>query len=309
MLSRPYTVKQRFRFINPTALQGGFFIFTIMYTKAFSFSGITLVFRSEKPIRDSGSFPSFITCDEYGSVITVKSADIPAPFGTKVFEDSHHALYKDGNASYYYSSYAESDLSQSVFYAVLITENGERTLLVDYESWWDSMIFDALHFSSILLEEGAVLLHASCIDVGGEAIVFTAPKQVGKSTQAALWEKYEKARIINGDRIALRFIDDRLFACGTPYCGSSKVSEDATLPLKAVVCLEQGRENEISPLGGMDAFLRLFSGISCDHEDRAVTEKLTSLVTDIVESVEVLRFPCTPDESAVKKLKAYLNAV
>ena len=44
------------------------------------------------------------------------------------------------------------------------------------------------------------VLHSSYIVYHDQAILFTAPSGVGKSTQASLWQKYRNIKIINGDR-------------------------------------------------------------------------------------------------------------
>lgn len=50
----------------------------------------------------------------------------------------------------------------------------------------------------------AMVLHCSVLKVKSGVILFSGPSGIGKSTQAGLWTKYRKARVINGDRTLLK---------------------------------------------------------------------------------------------------------
>ena len=60
------------------------------------------------------------------------------------------------------------------------------------------VVSEIIDLPRLLLRRGSVFLHASYILYGGQAILFTAPKQTGKSTQAALWQRFAGAEIVNG---------------------------------------------------------------------------------------------------------------
>ena len=51
-----------------------------------------------------------------------------------------------------------------------------------------------------MLAKDAMVLHCSVLKVKSGVILFSGPSGIGKSTQAGLWTKYRKARVINGDR-------------------------------------------------------------------------------------------------------------
>lgn len=157
-----------------------------------------------------------------------------------------------------------------------------------------------------VIDLGGIFLHASYIDIGGEAIAFTAPKCVGKSTQAALWNRFRGAQIVNGDRALLWKLGDRWCACGSPYCGTSKISRNVTLPLKAVVILGQAPENVIRKAGPREAFAALLNGCSYDARDPACSAAAISLMERVIAEVPFLRLDCVPDESAVRTLEEFL---
>lgn len=161
----------------------------------------------------------------------------------------------------------------------------------------------ALEAEHIVVENGGFLFHASCICHNGEAILFTAPSGTGKSTQAALWEKYRNAEIINGDRIMVRPTDKGCDILGIPYSGSSGICKNKTLPLKAIVYLQQGKENRIKRLSGVPAFRRIWEGCSLHTWNRAEVERCMETVSKTISNVPVLYLSCTPDEQAVQTLE------
>lgn len=55
-----------------------------------------------------------------------------------------------------------------------------------------------------LLQQDALVIHASYIEFMGRGILFLGPSGTGKSTQARLWNEHAGAPILNGDRALLR---------------------------------------------------------------------------------------------------------
>lgn len=94
-------------------------------------------------------------------------------------------------------------------YAVL-RKAGEHewkcSYLKSYEKYFKRIgnCFGHIAMERILMEQEAAILHASFIEYEGQAVLFTGPSGIGKSTQAGLWEQYEDAQILNGDRTILR---------------------------------------------------------------------------------------------------------
>ena len=130
----------------------------------------------------------------------------------------------------------------------------------------------------------AFVLHASVVECDGRAYAFAAPSGTGKSTHTALWLKVfgERARVINGDKPVLRFIDGRLYACGTPWRGKESWGCDARAPLAGLCFLERAAENRIVPLDDGEAVHRLFNQVLIPPEPTAATRFLDLLDRMIV---------------------------
>ena len=161
----------------------------------------------------------------------------------------------------------------------------------------------ALDLPHILAAHNAFLLHASFIDHEGGAILFTAPSETGKSTQAQLWCEHAGAELINGDRAAVRIAEGTVMACGAPYSGSSPVRRNAKLPLRAIVVLGQAPENKIARLRGVRAFRAVLEGCTVNVWDRSDVELVTRTLTEVITRVPVYHLACTPDVRAVELLK------
>ena len=99
------------------------------------------------------------------------------------------------------------------------------------------------------------MLHASAVSYGGRAYLFSGPCGIGKSTHTKLWKQAfgDEAVVFNDDKPALRFLDGRWYAYGTPWCGKDGINTNLKVPLAGICFLEQGSENRISFLSPKDA--------------------------------------------------------
>lgn len=168
----------------------------------------------------------------------------------------------------------------------------------------NNLVLKIIDLPQLFLSYGALFLHASLVIHKGRAILFSAPKQTGKSTQATLWEIHRNAQIVNGDRALLRFIDGTWMAYGSPYCGTSGICQNAACPIGALVLLQQGKVNEIrkaSPSKIVAAFLD-----GCTFDPETQTETVLDIALSLSQTVPVLHFSCLPDASAVDFLDSAL---
>lgn len=158
-----------------------------------------------------------------------------------------------------------------------------------------------------IAQAGGFVFHSSYIEVNGKAVLFTAPSETGKSTQADLWQKHRDARILNGDRSAVRMVDSKAFACGIPFAGSSHICENIILPLAAIVYLKQAPQTTIRRLRGAEAFRKVWEGVSVNTWDRADMDAVSETVAQVLSAVPVFELACTPDESAIIALEGVLT--
>ena len=175
-------------------------------------------------------------------------------------------------------------------------------IMMDSRYMWNSIAA-----AQLLLPHGAIFMHASYIEHGGKAILFSGKCGIGKSTQAALWEKHRSARIINGDKAGLLVTDEGVSACGLPFCGTSGICNNVTMPLGAIVLLSQGENNKAERVTGAQALVDVMSNIYLDFAVPNEQQLCVDLLLRVFEKVPVFRLTCTPDERAVSALEEALG--
>ena len=193
--------------------------------------------------------------------------------------------------------------------------SGEHLCLYCNSKVEERIVLTTSHFLSMagihhrLMQNNATVLHAAYISHKGRGILFAAPSQTGKSTQAELWVKYAGAELLNGDR-ALVFLRDGLwYAGGYIASGSSCVCRNKSYPLSAIVFLEQGKENLIYPTTGKERIRGLLAGMETFHWSTEDLDLALSLADRMSTEIPILRYSCRPDEDAVHTLEQYLEAI
>lgn len=164
-----------------------------------------------------------------------------------------------------------------------------------------------LCLEQILIQFGGLVLHSSHIKVGEKGLVFSAPSQTGKSTQAELWKECAGAEIINGDRSVLRKFDGRWFVCGCPMCGTSGIHLQSMEPLSHIVMLSKNVENVVRRLPAREAFRMIYPQITVAYWDDEYVECAMGLIGELLAEVPVWHYACTKERDAVTVLKDALE--
>lgn len=148
-----------------------------------------------------------------------------------------------------------------------------------------------------------LLLHGSLVEYKGNGIVFTGYSGIGKTTQAELWNRYLGANIINGDKLFMRKNENKIFAYGLPWKGSSPYCLNEKAIVKAVVVLRQAKENKIKKLNLSECIEYFMPHIFLPHWDEKAMHKVLDTFDSILGNVSVWLLECRPDEDAVKLTK------
>lgn len=274
-----------------------------MKSKYYAMGGLRLRVDSPQAIAESRFYPAFYAPPGASDLtVTVTLGALPPRSGAPVDRKPGRAFYQDGTHLRLFTTYATAE--QTKEFACRDGQEDRVQLTVDHpEGLWDSMLFYALNLPELLANAGSFLCHSSFVIYRGEAILFTADKGAGKSTQAALWAAERGAEIINGDRALLRMENGRLTAYGTPYCGSSQIALNRAAPVRAVILLEKGTANRIAPCCGMQALLPLTAQLSYEFYQNA---RAMDFALEVCRSVPVYSLACLPDASAVALLERTL---
>lgn len=194
----------------------------------------------------------------------------------------------------------------------ILIDNGEQkklqTLIKNENKILTEMgLLNRLAFEKTLSEHGRFILHASFIETSKGAILFTAPSGTGKSTQADLWKRYRGTEIINGDRAGIWKAGDLWMAGGVPWCGTSGIMKNKTMPLRAIVILEQGAENQIKEIRFVSKVGRLMEQITINPWNKEMLSAAQMFCLEICQKVPVILLSCRPDIGAVELLEKELE--
>lgn len=259
----------------------------------------------DEPLSEESTFSLFRSDFEKSDYsVRIKRTDaLPLPTSEPVIISARRKVYTDGNRLEYTSYY---DITKKQ-YTEFACKKNDSLLYVSYpDKLREVTVFDGLNLPDMLLRKGIGILHCSFIEYEGKAILFAGKKESGKSTQAELWKKHRNAQIINGDRAAVISDNGKLFACGIPFCGTSKICKNKKFPLQAVICLSKGNENTVSKLSPLSAFMEILSCFTYECQDKNASDAISALTGLIAENIPVYSYSCLKDESAVDFLHGKL---
>lgn len=178
----------------------------------------------------------------------------------------------------------------------------------DYDNIKNTIdIFKLLMLEKLFSLNNIILLHSSYIKYKNKSILFTAPSGTGKSTQADLWNKYEDAEIINGDKTAIQKVNGRWYAYGLPYAGSSDIFKNISTPISTIVVLRKGNENKIKKLSLKEAFKYIYSETIINTWDEQFVNTAIDIILGIINDIPVYLLSCLPNQDAVELLKSKIE--
>ena len=175
----------------------------------------------------------------------------------------------------------------------------EKHSELGYDDW--AYMLTGSAFYAALLNFGGMLLHSSCIVVDGVAYAFSADSGTGKSTHANLWLKYfgDRAYMLNDDKPAIRKIDGKIYACGTPWSGKYDYSKPENVRLGAICFIERSETNWIKKADTSKAVFNIFSQTVRKLPLNGMN-LLFDVIEDIFSSVDLYELGCNISKEAVE---------
>ncbi len=147
----------------------------------------------------------------------------------------------------------------------------------------------------------AFVMHSAVIEYENKAYCFAAKSGTGKTTHILLWQRAfgEKVRIINGDKPIMRFINEKLFAFGTPWSGKEDLGENICAQVNGICFLEQAEQNSISELSSHLSLNKLLKQIyfPSDAQEASIT---LDMIEKIISRVRIWQLGCNVSEDAAR---------
>ncbi|HET7449930.1 MAG TPA: hypothetical protein VFJ78_04985 [Gaiellaceae bacterium] len=150
----------------------------------------------------------------------------------------------------------------------------------------------------LLGRAGGVVLHATAILDGDEAIVFAGHSGAGKSTIAKIAEDCG-GRVLSDDRTIIR-VDDagRARAYGTPWHGSLKRGDPSGAEVRAVYLLSQARYDAVEELSSAAALAEIYVRLIQPSVDSTEAANAIDTVGRLVSRTRIARLHFRPTASA-----------
>lgn len=158
-----------------------------------------------------------------------------------------------------------------------------------------------MSLSSHLLDYEGFVLHSSSVAYDNNAYLFSADSGTGKSTHTGLWMQcFIGSEIINDDKPAIRRIDGRFYACGTPFSGSTPLNNNIIVPLKAICFIERGDHNFIERITDNSFIIHKLLSQTLRRTGNDKTVKLLEILDALIKEIPFYRLKCLPDEDAAR---------
>lgn len=182
-----------------------------------------------------------------------------------------------------------------------LSEGAYRT-----DRWPGLSIEDAIYLESgfafygNLLRFNGLYLHSSAVELDGKAYLFSGPCGMGKSTHTRIWQQVfgEKAKVFNDDKPALRRMEDRWYAYGTPWCGKDGININMKVPLAGICFLKQASENHIRRLNNVEAISLFLTQTMRKFKDGANTALLLENLDKLVREIPIFELENRPEPEA-----------
>lgn len=269
-------------------------------------AGLTIEIAHNKSLT-LDKFKPFLYLGEETPDITVKVNGckyIPRPQGKMVLDEKLKwvkKLNENSNSSVYLCKEEPDDIA----YLLNINNEWNKACIMYQEADFNAEYavtgpLSEILFRNRLLFNNGLVLHASAVQFEGKGILFSAPSETGKTTQANLWCKEMGATLINNDRPAVKVIGSKAYVYGTPWSGDISQCNNSYAPLATIVMLEQSTENSIIKLNTKEAILRLMPRCFLPYYDGFLMNIAIDNLEDILQKSPVYLLRCRPDREAVQ---------
>ena len=160
-----------------------------------------------------------------------------------------------------------------------------------------------------LLRFDGLMLHASALALDGKAYLFSGPCGVGKSTHTNLWRTVfgDKVVVFNDDKPALRRLDGRWYAYGTPWCGKDGINVNMKVPLAGICFLKQSDRNEIHRIEGKQALTKVISQTTYRLRDASKMMMMMTNVERLITEIPIYELCNRPERAAAELSYQVMN--
>ena len=192
---------------------------------------------------------------------------------------------------------------------VKISSDWKKAVITDYVNSEDRInteYFVSLYsvirpyITGTLLSDNSFFFHSAALQYNGKSIAFSASSGEGKTTHVNFWHEKFGAEILNGDSPIIKIKNGKPYIYGSPWCGTSEITVDKTVPLDIIVMLKQGKENKIRKLSKFESLMLVFGQIRRPLWDAKFADICLTHAETIANTVSVYELECLPNSASAE---------
>ena len=150
-----------------------------------------------------------------------------------------------------------------------------------------------------------LIIHAGGGLIQGKGMIFSAPSGGGKSTLSRLLLQSPKTRLFSEERLIVRSVDNVWKVWGSPWHGESRIAENKSAQLSALVFLRQSLETTITRLSPSEGLHRLIQTASIPWYSEEWIDKGLAICERLLQDIPVFELAFRPDQSAVQIVERF----
>lgn len=141
-----------------------------------------------------------------------------------------------------------------------------------------------------MLDYDTFLMHGAVVGFENSSYMFTAVSGTGKTTHIMKWlRNLEGSYVVNGDKPLIKITENEVIACGTPWRGKERLGRNCMVPLKAIVLMERGENNEITEIS-FEKALSFLLRQTYMPEDHLMMKKTLTLLSKLKGRVRFYKY-------------------
>ena len=164
---------------------------------------------------------------------------------------------------------------------------------------------DEILFINLLSQKHGILAHGCGIVYDKNGWVFAGASGAGKSTMVRLWQKVERVKVLNDDRLALRRVNNKWWVYGTPWHGAISECSPDKAPLKAIFFLKHGTRNTLKKLKNIEAVTFLVATSFPPLWDKKMMADSIKHCSDLALKIPCYELVFSPTEDVISFLKCH----
>jgi MoaA/NifB/PqqE/SkfB family radical SAM enzyme len=270
------------------------------HRRYYEIAGITIQLELELPLADNTFRPKFkqfqvdgpgednIIIHHYFSIPNLEEQNL----GKEIYKRVPWAIYKKSDSWIYLGISPDGD---DHFHRIAIFNEDhtkgdiyspdEKSYLKGGLSALTFFPSDQVLLARVLADREACYMHSSGVNLDGDGFIFLGHSGAGKSTMATML-KEKNAEILCDDRVIVRRWKDGFRIHGNWSHGDVPIVSPNSAPLKAVMFLEQARDNRLVPIESKKEIIgKLLSCIVKPLETSDWWEKIFDLAENISNEV------------------------